>query len=74
MEIEPGAVAAGIARHTTAIAPPLLAPVRPVDAADTRATDATSAPRPDVELIITLPDAETVATMQLTSRIPRPQE
>ena len=83
MEIEPGIVAGGIAARDAAIAPPLLARVAPIDEALTTTTDATRAPKqPDLEVLVTLPDtdgmalpdAQTIATMQLMSKIPRDPE
>lgn len=67
-----GVVALGVAQRERAIAPQALAPIEAIDGDSTTTNDAPSSPRRYPEVVITLPeqeyplpDAETVATMQL---------
>lgn len=74
-----GVIAVGVVEQYRAIAPQALAPIEPIDAHDSTTNDSLSSERgPEVTITLPdesypLPDAETVATMQLLARIP-PQE
>lgn len=83
IELDTGMVAAAIARKTAAIPPPLLAEIDPAldeqQAGHTPSQRHDRDPRGDVELVITLPepslpDADTIASMQLIAKIPRTTE
>lgn len=70
VQIDAGALAAGIAVQTAAVAPQLLTPVAPVSDGPATTGDSTSTPPTPDGTGLPLPDPATIATMRLVSGLP----